>query len=578
MNNKMWATGLSAVFATTILLSGVAKAGENDNTSTPAAPSEPPTTEAPKVDTKAEAKAALTDEIAAAKKLKEDNKDVKVAAIAGLDKALSEVENTLDSGKSTETDYKAAINNLKSSEAAVNNEAAEREKNLKALPDALEEAKAVSTDKKPTKDVEKLTAAIAAAEKIIKSPNGYSAADIKSAEDKLDSSKKVVKAASTVLKVSTGTDGKLTVKFQTQEGKTVFPNGANKVTSSGTAKAKDGDDYIELKTLNDLVDNYGLVIPKGFELADGSTVPTTAENVTTVTLKQADKATFNQAYVTFKFTLNGKVVEAAGDSATFSSLQLTDDTINAADVISEYKDKDAVDYADFKKYFYKSGYTVDKNDKTFTFSNNSYHQTKTINFVKKPSSLKVVAKPYTVSYMSDVPSNQFKAGVKYSSSLISKLKIFANANSNELLDNKKYDIKILSVIKNSDPKSKPTNYVKDGSVVFPTANVNYRVKVSIAPKSGYGFTKTSAAAKTFTTLAYAKDSEPVISGVKNATYSKSFSYTKGITAFDYVDNKNVKVTYKGKVNTAKKGSYKIYYYATDSKGNTAKKTRTVTVK
>lgn len=531
---------------------------------------------------KAELESALKDAnkaktSAAADKVDATNADTLTAAIKDADELLK--------GKvSTKEQYDAAKTKLTTATQTVVDELAKKADVVKTIKATLDAANAIKTDNKPADRVETLTKEIATLKTIGDKPENYTKATIEKAIKETKNAGDVVNGSSDILKVNAGSDQKLTVNFKTADGQTEFPKSANKTTSTGTISskktyfefylAKDGITDNGPATLQTLVNDYDLTLPTGFELAEPTKLIKSTDDVTNIVLKEKGDATFNQAYVTFKFLLNGKEVSAAGDAATFSSLQLTGDSINVNDVIDEIKSKG--NYADFKKYFYKSGYTVDKNDKTFTFSNNDYHQTKTINFVKKPDAKKYVTIPENVTYLSTSESNYLKAGYKYNvkTSLPSKLYIYSNGN--RLLSHADYKITITKIYKDKD-KNK-TNLIKsDGTVILPEAYVNYRVNVKLEPKEGYYFK--GAKYLNYPTVLYTYDSEPVISGVKNSTYVKGkFSYTKGITAYDYVDKKNVKVTYKGKVNPAKKGAYKIYYYAKDSKGNTAKKTRTVTVK
>lgn len=178
--------------------------------------------------------------------------------------------------------------------------------------------------------------------------------------------------------------------------------------------------------------------------------------------------------------------------------------------------------------------------------------------------------------MSSFNGYQFKAGQKYT--LPTYVELYEDPKSNIQMNNKDFNIKVMSVTPVGNKKKLP---VADNKVTF-TKPGNYTVKFAIYDKDGHRLKDYKGKERNFlyvSNTATVVDSAPVISGVKSTTYSKkTFSYTKGIKAYDYVDKKYVKVTYKGKVNPSKKGKYKIYYSATDSKGNTAKKTRYVVVK
>jgi|GEM_PF-6732760 len=171
---------------------------------------------------------------------------------------------------------------------------------------------------------------------------------------------------------------------------------------------------------------------------------------------------------------------------------------------------------------------------------------------------------------------QFNAGQKYK--LPAYVELYEEPKSNIQLNNKDFINKVMSVTPVGSKKKLP---VADNKVTF-TKPGNYTVKFADYDKDGNRLKEYNGKERNFlygSNTATVVDSTPVISGVKNATYSKkTFSYTKGIKAYDYVDKKYVKVTYKGKVNPSKKGKYKLYYSATDSKGNTAKKMRYVVVK
>ncbi len=435
----------------------------------------------------------------------------------------------------------------------------------KSIAEAIVVQKKADTKLKPmqlqTNFTKELSASLNLRKKLAK------AADVDAQNEKLKAATKAVSEAGTVVKIPL--KDATTVKFTTADGRTSFPLSAGKLVSSGSVSPAKDTDYIEVNTLRDLT-KYGLNLPKGFEFGNPDKPIKEVADFEKVELKQTPGFQFSEALVTFTLKRDGQVIDSA--IPNFTVLQET----NFENKYSEVMDKLTADQLkDIKTYYLKEGYIVAPSTTKYTFNKESFYQTAEINFIKKPE-----APPAPVVVdgpgMSSFNGYQFKAGQKYT--LPTYVELYEDPKSNIQMNNKDFNIKVMSVTPVGNKKKLP---VADNKVTF-TKPGNYTVKFAIYDKDGHRLKDYKGKERNFlyvSNTATVVDSAPVISGVKSTTYSKkTFSYTKGIKAYDYVDKKYVKVTYKGKVNPSKKGKYKIYYSATDSKGNTAKKTRYVVVK
>lgn len=435
----------------------------------------------------------------------------------------------------------------------------------KSIAEAIVVQKKADTKLKPmqlqTNFTKELSASLNLRKKLAK------AADVDAQNEKLKAATKAVSEAGTVVKIPL--KDATTVKFTTADGRTSFPLSAGKLVSSGSVSPAKDTDYIEVNTLRDLT-KYGLNLPKGFEFGNPDKPIKEVADFEKVELKQTPGFQFSEALVTFTLKRDGQVIDSA--IPNFTVLQET----NFENKYSEVMDKLTADQLkDIKTYYLKEGYIVAPSTTKYTFNKESFYQTAEINFIKKPE-----APPAPVVVdgpgMSSFNGYQFKAGQKYT--LPAYVELYEDPKSNIQMNNKDFNIKVMSVTPVGNKKKLP---VVDNKVTF-TKPGNYTVKFAIYDKDGHRLKDYKGKERNFlyvSNTATVVDSAPVISGVKSTTYSKkTFSYTKGIKAYDYVDKKYVKVTYKGKVNPSKKGKYKIYYSATDSKGNTAKKTRYVVVK
>ncbi|QRN50903.1 immunoglobulin-like domain-containing protein [Macrococcoides bohemicum] len=567
--SKLYSTSIAAALLSTTILTGVASAAENKNTATPTAT--PAATPAPT------AQESLTKTIISAKEELLKAKDTfgeSDTNYQSLEKAISAAETLIAKKDVTESELTAENKTL--SEAKTKTRTARLTKSAadtKALIDAKKALNAeidvkVSTDSKPTKLVADYVAKKKEAVKVYGDP-ASKVEDLNKAKDALVSARETVVNSPKVIKLSTGTNGKLTINFKTLDGRTDFPKSTGKLTSTGTVTAEKGTDYIEVYDLRDLTKKYQLTLPQGFEINNPDKVPANAEEITNIDLKQTPGYKFDEALVTFTLKRDGQVIKSAIPS--FTVLQETGYDNRYSDVTTKLTDEQL---KDIKAYYLKEGYIVDSSSK-FTFNKESFYQTAEINYIKKPE-----APPAPVVVdgpgMSSFNGYQFKAGQKYT--LPTYVELYEDPKSNIQMNNKDFNIKVMSVTPVGNKKKLP---VVDNKVTF-TKPGNYTVKFAIYDKDGHRLKDYKGKERNFlyvSNTATVVDSAPVISGVKSTTYSKkTFSYTKGIKAYDYVDKKYVKVTYKGKVNPSKKGKYKIYYSATDSKGNTAKKTRYVVVK
>lgn len=560
--SKLYSTSIAAALLSTTILTGVASAAENKNTATPTATPAPTAQE------------SLTKSIISAKEELLKAKDTLGEAdtnYQSLEKAISAAETLIAKKDVTESELTAENKTLsdaktKTRDARLTKTAAD----AKALSDAEKALNAeievkISTDSKPTK----LVADYVAKKKEAVRVYGDAASkvkDLNKAKDALVSAREAVVNSPKVIKLSTGTDGKLTINFKTVDGRTDFPKSTGKLTSTGVVTAEKGTDYIEVYDLRDLTKKYQLTLPQGFEINNPDKVPANAEEITNIDLKQTPGYQFDEALVTFTLKRDGQVIKSAIPS--FTVLQETGYDNRYSDVTTKLTDEQL---KDIKAYYLKEGYIVDPSSK-FTFSKDNFYQTAEINFIKKPAEMPVIDGPG----MSSFNGYQFKAGQKYT--LPVYVELYEQPNSNVQMNNKDFNIQVMSVTRAG---SKTKLSVKDNKFTFSKPG-SYTVKFAIRGKNGEKLRDYKGKERSYiyvSNTATVVDSAPVISGVKNTTYSKkTFSYTKGIKAYDYVDKKYVKVTYKGKVNPSKKGKYKLYYSATDSKGNTAKKTRYVVVK
>lgn len=566
--SKLYSTSIAAALLSTTILTGVASAETTQSTQpTPTGN----TTTAPT------AKQSLESAVEKAKTELTDSKTVlgeTDVTYKSLAEAITKAESLLKATDTKDEEFAAESKSL--AEITTKTKDARRVKSaadVKALSDAEKALNAeidvkVSTDSKPTKLVADYVAKKKEAVKVYGDP-ASKVEDLNKAKTALVNAREAVVQSPKVIKLSTGTDGKLTINFKTLDGRTDFPKSTGKLTSTGVVTAEKGTDYIEVYDLRDLTKKYQLTLPQGFEINNPDKVPANAEEITNIDLKQTPGYQFHEALVTFTLKRDGQVIKSAIPS--FTVLQETGYDNRYSDVTTKLTDEQL---KDIKAYYLKEGYIVNPSSK-FTFNKESFYQTAEINYIKKPE-----APPAPVVVdgpgMSSFNGYQFKAGQKYT--LPTYVELYEDPKSNIQMNNKDFNIKVMSVTPVGNKKKLP---VVDNKVTF-TKPGNYTVKFAIYDKDGHRLKDYKGKERNFlyvSNTATVVDSAPVISGVKSTTYSKkTFSYTKGIKAYDYVDKKYVKVTYKGKVNPSKKGKYKIYYSATDSKGNTAKKTRYVVVK
>lgn len=563
--SKLYSTSIAAALLSTTILTGVASA-DTTQTTQPAPTGN--TTTAPTV------KQSLESAVEKAKTELTDSKtvlgetDVNYKSLA---EAITKAESLLKATDTKDEEFAAETKSLTELTGTTKkvrvNKTAElnkaRSEAKRALNQEIEIT--ISTASKPTKLVAEYSEKKAAA-KAVYAELKSTTADYNKAKTELTAARETVVNSPKVIKLSTGTDGKLTINFKTLDGRTDFPKSTGKLTSTGTVTAEKGTDYIEVYDLRDLTKKYQLTLPQGFEINNPDKVPANAEEITNIDLKQTPGYQFDEALVTFTLKRDGQVIKSAIPS--FTVLQETGYDNRYSDVTTKLTDDQL---KDIKAYYLKEGYIVDPSSK-FTFNKDNFYQTAEINFIKKPAEMPVIDGPG----MSSFNGYQFKAGQKYT--LPVYVELYEQPNSNVQMSNKDFNIQVMSVTRAG---SKKKLSVKDNKFTF-TKPGSYTVKFAIRGKNGEKLRDYKGKERSYiyvSNTATVVDSAPVISGVKNTTYSKkTFSYTKGIKAYDYIDKKYVKVTYKGKVNPSKKGKYKLYYSATDSKGNTAKKTRYVVVK
>lgn len=567
--SKLYSTSIAAALLSTTILTGVASA-EITQTTQPATGT---TSTTPKLTAEQTAAKADLDTIikSAEETVAAYAKDTTMKFDPSYKALITEVsiaKKVSDNAASKVEEYNKAKTDLddKLSAVIVVQERRNAEDRLdKSIAEAIVVQKKAETKLKPTQlqtnFTKELSASLDLRKKLAK------AADVDAQNEKLKAATKAVSEAGTVVKIPL--KDAVTVKFTTTDGRTSFPLSAGKLVSSGSVSPAKDTDYIEVNTLRDLT-NYGLKLPKGFELANPDKPIKEVADFEKVELKQTPGFQFSEALVTFTLKRDGQVIDSA--IPNFTVLQET----NFENKYSEVMDKLTADQLkDIKTYYLKEGYIVDPSTTKYTFSKDNFYQNAEINFVKKPD-----APPAPVVIdgpgMSSFNGYQFKAGQKYT--LPVYVELYEQPNSNVQMNNKDFNIQVMSVTRAG---SKTKLSVKDNKFTF-TKPGSYTVKFAIRGKNGEKLRDYKGKERSYiyvSNTATVVDSAPVISGVKNTTYSKkTFSYTKGIKAYDYVDKKYVKVTYKGKVNPSKKGKYKLYYSATDSKGNTAKKTRYVVVK
>ncbi|WP_414055525.1 immunoglobulin-like domain-containing protein [Macrococcus equi] len=571
---KLYSTSIAAALLSTTLLTGVASAAEptTSTTTTPTNGTPAPATPVLTAEQTA-AKAELDALIKTSKEIIDAYKDDTVMKFdldySALKTQTSSAERVSGNASSTVDQYKSARKVLdeKLAPVIVKKEIRIAQDKVEA---AIQKAKLArlqkDTPNKPQKLQDTLNKEITNAQALFKK----STTPAKAYNEQLEVLTKATNdllSAGTVVKIPL--EGTTTVKFQTADGRTQFPASAGKLVSSGVVTPEEGTKYIEVNTLRDLT-KYGLVLPKGFEFANPDKPLKEVSDFSKVELKQTPGHQYSEALVTFTLKRDGQVIDSA--IPNFTVLQET----NFENKYSEVMDKLTADQLkDIKTYYQKEGYIVDPATTKYTFNKDNFYQTAEINFIKKPE-----APPAPVVVdgpgMSSFNGYQFKAGQKYT--LPVYVELYEQPNSNIQMNNKDFTIKVMSV---TPAGSKKKLSVKDNKVTF-TKPGNYTVKFAIYDKNGGKLKDYKGKERSYiyvSNTATVVDSAPVITGVKNTTYNKkTFSYTKGIKAYDYVDKKYVKVTYKGKVNTSKKGKYKLYYTAKDSKGNTAKKTRYVVVK
>ncbi|ATD31671.1 hypothetical protein BHM04_10940 [Macrococcus sp. IME1552] len=567
--SKLYSTSIAAALLSTTILTGVASA----NTTQTTQPSTGTTTTTPALTAEQTAAKAELDTVI--KRAEETVAAYAKDTTMKFDPTYLALRRGVDAAKlvsgnaaSKVEEYNKAKTDLdaKLSAVIVVQERRNAEDRLeKSIAEAIVVQKKADTKLKPmqlqTNFTKELSASLNLRKKLAK------AADVDAQNEKLKAATKAVSEAGTVVKIPL--KDATTVKFTTADGRTSFPLSAGKLVSSGSVSPAKDTDYIEVNTLRDLT-KYGLNLPKGFEFGNPDKPIKEVADFEKVELKQTPGFQFSEALVTFTLKRDGQVIDSA--IPNFTVLQET----NFENKYSEVMDKLTADQLkDIKTYYLKEGYIVAPSTTKYTFNKESFYQTAEINFIKKPE-----APPAPVVVdgpgMSSFNGYQFKAGQKYT--LPAYVELYEDPKSNIQMNNKDFNIKVMSVTPVGNKKKLP---VVDNKVTF-TKPGNYTVKFAIYDKDGHRLKDYKGKERNFlyvSNTATVVDSAPVISGVKSTTYSKkTFSYTKGIKAYDYVDKKYVKVTYKGKVNPSKKGKYKIYYSATDSKGNTAKKTRYVVVK
>lgn len=567
--SKLYSTSIAAALLSTTILTGVASA----NTTQTTQPSTGTTTTTPALTAEQTAAKAELDTVI--KRAEETEAAYAKDTTMKFDPTYLALRRGIDAAKlvsgnaaSKVEEYNKAKTDLdaKLSAVIVVQERRNAEDRLeKSIAEAIVVQKKADTKLKPmqlqTNFTKELSASLNLRKKLAK------AADVDAQNEKLKAATKAVSEAGTVVKIPL--KDATTVKFTTADGRTSFPLSAGKLVSSGSVSPAKDTDYIEVNTLRDLT-KYGLNLPKGFEFGNPDKPIKEVADFEKVELKQTPGFQFSEALVTFTLKRDGQVIDSA--IPNFTVLQET----NFENKYSEVMDKLTADQLkDIKTYYLKEGYIVAPSTTKYTFNKESFYQTAEINFIKKPE-----APPAPVVVdgpgMSSFNGYQFKAGQKYT--LPAYVELYEDPKSNIQMNNKDFNIKVMSVTPVGNKKKLP---VVDNKVTF-TKPGNYTVKFAIYDKDGHRLKDYKGKERNFlyvSNTATVVDSAPVISGVKSTTYSKkTFSYTKGIKAYDYVDKKYVKVTYKGKVNPSKKGKYKIYYSATDSKGNTAKKTRYVVVK
>lgn len=567
--SKLYSTSIAAALLSTTILTGVASA----NTTQTTQPSTGTTTTTPALTAEQTAAKAELDTVI--KRAEETVAAYAKDTTMKFDPTYLALRRGVDAAKlvsgnaaSKVEEYNKAKTDLdaKLSAVIVVQERRNAEDRLeKSIAEAIVVQKKADTKLKPmqlqTNFTKELSASLNLRKKLAK------AADVDAQNEKLKAATKAVSEAGTVVKIPL--KDATTVKFTTADGRTSFPLSAGKLVSFGSVSPAKDTDYIEVNTLRDLT-KYGLNLPKGFEFGNPDKPIKEVADFEKVELKQTPGFQFSEALVTFTLKRDGQVIDSA--IPNFTVLQET----NFENKYSEVMDKLTADQLkDIKTYYLKEGYIVAPSTTKYTFNKESFYQTAEINFIKKPE-----APPAPVVVdgpgMSSFNGYQFKAGQKYT--LPAYVELYEDPKSNIQMNNKDFNIKVMSVTPVGNKKKLP---VVDNKVTF-TKPGNYTVKFAIYDKDGHRLKDYKGKERNFlyvSNTATVVDSAPVISGVKSTTYSKkTFSYTKGIKAYDYVDKKYVKVTYKGKVNPSKKGKYKIYYSATDSKGNTAKKTRYVVVK
>lgn len=562
--SKLYSTSIAAALLSTTILTGVASANTTQTTQPTAnTTTTTPTLTAEQTAAKAELDTVIkrADETVAAyakdSVMKFDPSYRALVTKVSIAKKVSEdVTSKVEEYNKAKTDLDAKL-----AAVIVVQERRNAEDRLdKSIAEAIVVQKKADTKLKPTQlqtnFTKELNASLDLRKKLAK------AADVDAQNEKLKAATKAVSEAGTVVKIPL--KDAVTVKFTTADGRTSFPLSAGKLVSSGSVSPAKDTDYIEVNTLRDLT-KYGLKLPKGFELANPDKSIKAVDDFEKVELKQIAGYQFNEALVTFTLKRDGQVIDSS--IPTFSELQETGIENQYSDVIDNLS---STEISAIKKYYLKSGYMVDPVTSKFTFNKDNFYQTAEINFIKKPVTKPTIDGPEFLSFN----NYKFKAGQSYT--VKAYLELYEKIGGNNELNSKDYKVEVYKVTKNG----KNIKF-KSQKFAFPSIG-EFIIKTKVTNPNGGKILDSKGRAKdylTFSNKATVVDSAPVISGVKNTTYSKkTFSYTKGIKAYDYVDKKNVKVTYKGKVNTKKKGKYKIYYYAKDSKGNTAKKTRVVTVK
>lgn len=565
-HSKLYTTSIAAALLSTSILSGVANASTEEATNTATTATTAPTAE------QTAAKTALDNLIATADTVyapydKDPNMKSRIE-ITTLNGAIKNAKSVSDDAKATAEEYNKAKDRLDKALTAVI-VIKEKLNAQDALKEELTKTKAYKLVKennftsKPMKLQDSLNKAITDADALFKSSK-TTTVQLNKALETLLAAKKAVMDAPTVVKIAM--DGSTTVKFHTAEGRTQFPASAGKLVTSGVVSPEEGTKYIEVNTLRDL-SKYGLILPKGFEISNPDKPIANVSDFSKIELKQTPGYQFSEALVTFTLKRDGQVIDSA--IPNFSVLQET----GFENKYSEVMDLLTADQlSDIKKYYLKEGYIVDPSTMKYSFNKDSFYQTAEINFVKKPAETPVVDGPG----MSTFNAYQFKAGQKYT--LPNYLELYEAPGSNVQLRNKDYDIQVMSYTR----AGSKTKLKKDGNKVVFTKPGKYTIKFVVRSKNGEKLRDKNGKVRSFiyfNNVATVIDGPPVISGIKHGVYNKkTFSYTKGIKAYDYVDKKAVKVTYKGKVKPSKKGKYKIYYYAKDSKGQITKKTRVITVK